>query len=95
MTIATVLIEFFQKNENSMLMVCDSTDGKEEKRRNLFERWYNIYNNQSIIKLDAALENEDYKLYVSMFIHRKNPELRELISAFNELVRTDLYELGI
>lgn len=78
-----------------MLMVCDNIDGREEKRRNLFERWYAIYNNQSIIKLDASLENEDYRLYVSIFINRKNPKREELIKAFNELIRTDLYELGI
>ncbi len=95
MTIASILKEFFRKNENSMLMVCDNIDGREEKRRNLFERWYAIYNNQSIIKLDASLENEDYRLYVSIFINRKNPKKEELIQAFNELIRTDLYELGI
>lgn len=95
MTIASILKEFFCKNENSMLMVCDNIDGREEKRRNLFERWYNIYNNQSILKLDASLENEDYKLYVSIFINRNNPKREQLILAFNELIRTDLYELGI
>ena len=95
MTIASILKDFFRKNENSMLMVCDNIDGKEEKRRKLFERWYHCYNDCSLIKLDASLENEDYKLFVSMFINRRNPNRESLIGAFNELVRTDLYELGI
>jgi hypothetical protein len=94
-TIASILRDFFRKNENSMLMVCDNIDGKEEKRKKLFERWYHIYNNHSLIKLDASLENEDYRLFVSMFINRNNPKREILIRAFNELVRTDLYELGI
>lgn len=94
-TIASILKDFFRKNENSMLMVCDNMDGKEEKRRKLFDRWYHHYNNHSLIKLDASLENEDYRLFVSMFINRNNPKREVLIHAFNELVRTDLYELGI
>lgn len=94
-TIASILKEFFRKNENSMLMVCDNLDGKEEKRRKLFDRWYHHYANHSLIKLDASLENEDYRLFVSMFVNRHNPKREVLIHAFNELVRTDLYELGI
>lgn len=31
----------------------------------------------------------------SMFVNRNNPKREVLIHAFNELVRTDLYELGI
>lgn len=95
MTIASILKEFFRKNENSMLMVCDNIDGKEEKRKKLFDRWYHSYNSHSLIKLDASLENDCYRLFVSMFINRDNPKRELLIHAFNELVRTDLYELGI
>ena len=32
-TIAQILNEFFEKNENSMIMACDNTDGREGKRR--------------------------------------------------------------
>lgn len=95
MTIVSILKEFFKKNENSMLMACDNTDGKEDKRRKIFDRWYEHYNDNSLIKLDAALANEVYKLHVSMYIGKSNPRLELLISAFNELIKTDLYELGI
>lgn len=78
-----------------MLMACDNTDGKEDKRRKLFDRWYNIYNDNSLIKLDAALENDIYKLHISMYINKTNPRRGQLISAFNDLIKTDLYELGI
>ena len=95
LTIASILKEFFKKNENSMLMACDNLDGKEYKRRKLFDRWYDNYNDNSLIKLDAALENDVYKLYVSMYIGKANPRREQLILAFNELIKTDLYELGI
>lgn len=93
-TIAAILVEFFKKNENSMIMVCDNSDGREHKRRLLFNRWYETYNDKSLVKLDAALAKDDYRLFVSMYISVANPKRRELVDAFNELVRTDLYELA-
>lgn len=94
-TIASILEKFFKKNENSMLMACDNTDGKEDKRRKLFDRWYDTYSNNSLVRLDAALENDVYRLHVSMYIGKNNPRREQLISAFNELIKTDLYELCI
>ena len=94
-TIAFILDVFFEKNENSMLMACDNTDGREEKRRLLFDRWYDIYSNNKLIKLDASMINESYRLYVSIYINKNNPNKEKIIDAFNELVKTDLYELGL
>ena len=94
-TIAFIFDEFFEKNENSMLMACDNTDGREEKRRLLFDRWYDIYSNNKLIKLDASMINESYRLYVSIYINKNNPNKEKIIDAFNELVKTDLYELGL
>lgn len=94
MTIVAILTEFFKKNSNSMLMVCDNTDGREGKRRILFDRWYETYSNNSLVKLDAAMEDNGYRLFVSMYINRTNPRKRELVDAFNEIVKTDLYGLS-
>jgi hypothetical protein len=30
-----------------------------------------------------------------MFIHKENAQLETLIDAFNEVIRMDLYELGV
>ena len=76
-------------------MACDNTDGREEKRRLLFDRWYDIYSNNKLIKLDASMINESYRLYVSIYINKNNPNKEKIIDAFNELVKTDLYELGL
>lgn len=39
--------------------------------------------------------NESYRLYVSIYINKNNPNKEKIIDAFNELVKTDLYELGL
>ncbi|MDO4819505.1 MAG: DUF6169 family protein [Prevotella sp.] len=98
LTIVSILRAFFADNKNSMIMVCDSVDGKEDKRRCLFNRWFDNYKEDDIIKLDAAREGKKeglaYNLYVSLFININNPNRSKIIDAFNELVKTDLYELS-
>lgn len=89
-TVVELLKRFFAHNENAMIMVCDTLDGKELKRKRLFSRWFLQYNNGDIQKFDASSEDEDYLLYVSLFVHKKNPHFKELVSAFYELVKNNL-----
>ena len=89
-TIASILAKFFECNTNAMLMVCDSTDGREFQRKLLFERWYSQYNNGKITKVDASLSTEDYMLYTSLFVHIDNPYKKQLIAAFYDLVARNM-----
>lgn len=90
-TIVSILSQFFANHMNTMIMVCDSIDGRERKRNMLFERWYQHYATVEISKYDASAETEDYMLYVSLFVHNRNPRKAEVISSFYELVRNNMY----
>lgn len=90
-TIAEILRRFFEKRERAMIMVCDNLDGKEEKRERLFSRWFIRHNDGSIIKYDASTSDEDYTLYVSIYLRKDNPQSIELVSAFYDLVKNDFY----
>ena len=92
-TIVYILKRFFEEKHRAMLMVCDSLDGKEEKRKTLFSRWFIRHNDGSIRKYDASAITEDYALYVSIYLHKENPRLSELVAAFYELVKNDLYPI--
>ena len=50
-TVVDVLRRFFQNVDNAMIMVCDSTDGKQHKRRNLFDRWFHYYNDGTLTSM--------------------------------------------
>ena len=64
-TVIFILKQFFSVKERAMLMICDTLDGKEEKRKQLFNRWYDKYNiRHEIQKFDASAETEDYKLWI-------------------------------
>lgn len=92
-TVVHILRQFFSNHENSMIMVCDNSDGKELKREKLFSRWFTFYNDGTIRKFDASSGNEYYTLYVSLFVHEHNPHIRDLVAAFYELVKRNMYPL--
>ena len=78
-----------------MIMICDSIDGKEEKRRKLFDRWFEKHADDSILKYDASAPLEDYRLFVSIYFRKTNPNKALLLQAFYDLLKTDLYQLGL
>lgn len=92
-TIVKILSQFFANHQNSMIMVCDSVDGREHKRNLSFDRWYRNYATTDINKYDASAETEDYVLYVSLFVHKDNTRKSEIVSAFYELVRNNMYPI--
>jgi hypothetical protein len=95
-TVVEVLRIFFQDNENAMIMTCDSVDGKQRKRRQLFDRWFDIYNENSILsRVDVRRGNSDYELLVSLYYKESNPNKEQLLKAFRELMTKDLYEIVI
>ena len=94
-TVVDILRKFFRTVENAMIMICDSTDGKEHKRRMLFDHWYHEYNDGTVSKVDAAAETADYNMYLSLYYLESNPNKKQLIKAFNDLMNGDLYEIII
>ena len=93
-TIAEILRRFFNKKENAMIMVCDSSDGKEHKRRMLFDRWYDKFSNNEIAKYDASAPLEEYQLLFSLYLRKDNPNRSILLKAFNDILKSDLYGLA-
>lgn len=95
LTIVEILKRFFSVNTNAMIMVCDSTDGKEYKRRKLFDRWFEHFSDNSILKYDASAPLEEYQLFISLYMRKDNPNKETLLRAFSKLMEEDLYGIGI
>ena len=92
-TVIEILRRFFSVKEHAMIMICDNMDGKEDKREHLFSRWFIRHNDGSIVKYDASTSDEDYTLYVSMYLRKDNPQSPSLISAFYDLVKNGFYPI--
>lgn len=57
-TICAIMQEFFDKNEKAVLLYhCDSSDGKQLKRKNLFDGWDNRYGKKVSIIKDHVILN--------------------------------------
>ena len=94
-TVVDVLRRFFQNVENAMIMVCDSTDGKQQRRRNLFDRWFHLYNDGTLATINAEVGEGDYELLLSIYFKNNNPYKSQLVKAFGELLTRDFYEIVI
>lgn len=94
-TVFDVLRRFFRNVENAMIMVCDSTDGKQHRRRNLFDRWFHYYNDGTLTAINAEVGEGDYELLLTIYFKKTNPNKQQLIKAFGDLISQDLYEIVI
>ncbi len=56
-------------------------------------RWFVHHNDGSIMKFDASTSDDDYILYVSIYIRKDNSQLHELVAAFYDLVKNDFYPI--
>jgi hypothetical protein len=54
-TLADIVHQFFNNQSNLIVFVCDSTDGKENCRKRLFESWFDEYNNNILEKHDGYI----------------------------------------
>lgn len=95
LTVVDILTHFFANNEHAMIMVCDTLDGKEMKRRKLFDRWFIQYNNGKILKYDGSAQADDYTLYLSIYFTKENPHRNQLVTAFYDLLKTNIDELVV
>ena len=84
-TIVEVFRLFFLKSKNVAVYVCDSLDSRQLARKRKFDLWFWKYNDGTIIKEDGIAMIEGVEILNSLLIHKRNPNLTEIILAFKEL----------
>lgn len=84
-TICQILSDFFQKQTNAMLFVCDSTDGRAEGRRRLFSRKFESVNDGTFEKIDRNGKTFYYSVYSSIIFRKDNPNKDRLLEAFDRI----------
>jgi hypothetical protein len=84
-TILEVFKIFFTNFENVAVYICDTMDSRQQSRHRKFSIWFWRFNDGSIIKEDAIAVADDVYVYNSILVHKNNPRLQDIISAFKEL----------
>ena len=89
-TICDILQVFFQNHQKSMLLICDTTDGREEARMRLFNSWFFRMAPEGLTKIDKRGKAEEYNLFVFLLVWADNPQRNTLVSILEEYCRTML-----
>lgn len=85
-TILAILYEFFDKNDEIILYICDTSDGREASRNRLFLRWFKQEDigRRFIIK-NTCKEIEGETFYIAIILQKSNPMLHAVIDEFSLL----------
>ncbi len=84
-TVVEAIKDVFINIENIIVYVCDSTDQRQIARERKFDYWFKKYNDNTIIKETETLYLGETEMINSILIHKKNPQLLDIILAFKEL----------
>lgn len=84
-TILAIINEFFRSYLDVLLYICDTSDGREEKRNRLFLTWFDKHaepDRFTICTAQAIVEGQGF--YAAIIIENRNPKLAEIIEDFNK-----------
>lgn len=87
-TIIAVVEDFFVENQEVMLYICETGDGKQSLRSRLFEYWFNHYKQGwNVMLLSTSVRDEEGILnYAAIIIRTDHPRLKEIVSEFADTV---------
>lgn len=88
-TIIAVVEDFFVENNEVMLYICETGDGKQSMRSRLFEYWFSQYKNHwNIFFLSSSItDDKGYLNYAAIILRNDHPRLQEIVSEFTDTVR--------
>lgn len=90
-TIISILDEFFMKHEEALISILDVVDGKQFARKRLFDRWFELFNNDRLCRLDARCFVDETETFVSLFFLKQSPYSAILENEFSKLVEVNFY----
>lgn len=88
-TVITMIDEFFRKNNDTLLYICETGDGKQAMRNRLFHYWFSQYENSvNLVCLSSSVTDEEGVVnYATIIIRNDNPKLSEIISEYTETIK--------
>lgn len=88
-TIMCMIDEFFRQNEDVLLYICETGDGKQAMRNRLFQYWFSQYEKkEDFTFLSSSVTEEDGVVnYATIIIKSNSPRLTEVVTEFTETMR--------
>ena len=87
-TIAHFFEDFFEEKENSLVVIYDSIDGKQEARQLLFTRWLKKLDKEELLKdIPFTISYSPKEYSKGMFLFREDhPQCEEIVEVVEELI---------
>lgn len=87
-TIIAIVENFFMENQEVMLYICETGDGKQSMHNRLFGYWLNHYKKHwKIMFLTASITDENGILnYATIILRQDHPRFKEVIREFTDTV---------
>ena len=88
--VVIVLIDaFFNQNDEVLIYICETGDGKQAMRNRLFQQWFSRYNQEgSYTFITSSIKDEDDVInYASLIVKNTNPRLKEIVSEFTDTMQ--------
>lgn len=88
-TVMCMIDEFFLNNNETLLYICETGDGKQSMRNRLFQYWFSQYDRKDDFTfLSSSITEADGTVnYATIIIQNTNPHLTEVISEFTETIK--------
>lgn len=87
-TIIEIIYAFFEEEQNTLLYICETGDGKQNMRGRLFEYWFNssIRKSEFVFYSAVVKDAEGISNYTAIISRIDNPNLSEVINEFTNTV---------
>ena len=87
-TVLGIVAEFFNKNNTTLLYICDTGDGKQRLRSRLFERWFAAYDLKALYTsvTSSVVDEDGITNYATIILRNDNPRLVEVIAEFTSTI---------
>ncbi len=87
-TILVILDAFFRCNNDVLLYICETADGKQVMRNRLFQSWFSMYQRKSMVTVlsSSVKDAEGVVNYATIIIRNDNSKLKEVIEEFTNTI---------
>lgn len=90
-TVIYILSKFFSNNQNALVAIYDSLDGKQMFRKRLFDRWYHLFNDGSVSKVEGCFNSCEEETYAIVIYSNRNNNIDIIKEKFNYLINQDFF----
>lgn len=88
-SILAIVDEFFNRNQSTLLYLCETGDGKQSMRSRLFGYWFDTYKRKAQFTLltSSIVDEENIVNFATLIIRNDNPKFSEIVFEFSESVK--------